>query len=221
MLRLPAGARCRSRIPDGNIRRPQARHRQLALGRRAVLSAYRQVAFQRAPPRSRCSSVKPLLALSRYSGRATSPNILTLRIQPDEGLSISFSAKRPGSEIEIDGVDMDFAYRDYFAPARSGRLRNAHLRLPDRRRQSVPARRYGRGSLARGAKACSIPGHADPVVDFPNYAAGSAGPDAADRLLGRDGRAWLPINSGHQHPKHSASAGNGLMTTAACRTAEC
>src|SRR5260370_28831960 len=43
-------------------------------------------------------------------------NILTLRIQPDEGLSVSFSAKRPGSEIEIDGVAMDFAYRDYFEP---------------------------------------------------------------------------------------------------------
>ena len=46
-------------------------------------------------------------------------NILTLRIQPDEGLSLSFSAKRPGAEIEIDGVEMDFAYRDYFAPLAS------------------------------------------------------------------------------------------------------
>jgi glucose-6-phosphate 1-dehydrogenase len=44
------------------------------------------------------------------------PNILRLRIQPDEGLSLSFSAKRPGTEIEIDGVEMNFAYRDYFAP---------------------------------------------------------------------------------------------------------
>jgi glucose-6-phosphate 1-dehydrogenase len=43
-------------------------------------------------------------------------NVLTLRIQPDEGLSVSFSAKRPGSEIEIDAVAMDFAYRDYFEP---------------------------------------------------------------------------------------------------------
>ena len=43
-------------------------------------------------------------------------NILTLRIQPDEGLSVSFSAKRPGQDIEIDGVAMDFSYRDYFEP---------------------------------------------------------------------------------------------------------
>src|SRR5260221_680605 len=47
------------------------------------------------------------------------PNILMLRIQPDEGLSLSFSAKRPGADIEIDGVQMDFAYRDYFAPLAS------------------------------------------------------------------------------------------------------
>src|SRR5437588_1976079 len=46
-------------------------------------------------------------------------NILMLRIQPDEGLSLSFSAKRPGADIEIDGVEMDFAYRDYFAPLAS------------------------------------------------------------------------------------------------------
>jgi len=47
-------------------------------------------------------------------GRATTGEYLDARIQPDEGLSISFSAKRPGTEIEIDGVAMDFAYRDYF-----------------------------------------------------------------------------------------------------------
>ena len=46
-------------------------------------------------------------------------NILTIRIQPDEGLSLSFSAKRPGPEIEIDGVEMNFAYRDYFPPLAS------------------------------------------------------------------------------------------------------
>ncbi len=43
-------------------------------------------------------------------------NILTLRIQPHEGISVSFSAKRPGPDIKIDGVAMDFDYRDYFEP---------------------------------------------------------------------------------------------------------
>ena len=44
----------------------------------------------------------------------------------------------------------------------------------------------------------------DSANDFPNYVAGTAGPDAADRLLTRDGREWLSIKSGHQHPKRSA-----------------
>jgi glucose-6-phosphate 1-dehydrogenase len=136
------------------------------------------------------------------------PNILTLRIQPDEGLSISFSAKRPGSEIEIDGVDMDFAYRDYFAPLAAVGYETliydcliGDASLFQRADTVEAAWRAVQSLLDSWAR--------DPVVDFPNYAAGSAGPDAADRLLGRDGRAWLPINSGHQHPKRSASAGNG------------
>ena len=136
------------------------------------------------------------------------PNILTLRIQPDEGLSISFSAKRPGSEIEIDGVDMDFAYRDYFAPLAAVGYETliydcliGDASLFQRADTVEAAWRAVQSLLNSWAR--------DPVVDFPNYAAGSAGPDAADRLLGRDGRAWLPINSGHQHPKRSASAGNG------------
>jgi glucose-6-phosphate 1-dehydrogenase len=136
------------------------------------------------------------------------PNILTLRIQPDEGLSISFSAKRPGSEIEIDGVDMDFAYRDYFAPLAAVGYETliydcliGDASLFQRADTVEAAWRAVQDLLDSWAR--------DPVVDFPNYAAGSAGPDAADRLLGRDGRAWLPINSGHQHPKRSASAGNG------------
>jgi len=38
-----------------------------------------------------------------------------------------------------------------------------------------------------------------PADDFPNYAAGSAGPEAANRLLARDARAWLPISTDHSH----------------------
>jgi glucose-6-phosphate 1-dehydrogenase len=37
----------------------------------------------------------------------------------------------------------------------------------------------------------------DPAKDFPNYTAGSPGPEAADRLLARDGRAWVAIKASH------------------------
>jgi glucose-6-phosphate 1-dehydrogenase len=125
-------------------------------------------------------------------------NILTLRIQPDEGLSVSFSAKRPGSEIEIDGVAMDFAYRDYFEPVATVGYETliydcliGDATLFQRADTVEAAWRAVQGLLDFWAR--------DPATDFPNYAAGSAGPAPADRLLARDGRAWLPINADHPH----------------------
>jgi glucose-6-phosphate 1-dehydrogenase len=124
-------------------------------------------------------------------------NILTLRIQPDEGLSVSFSAKRPGTEIEIDGVAMDFAYRDYFEPiATVGYETLIYDCL------------LGDATLFQRADTVEVTWRAVQGVidswtregrDFPNYAAGSVGPAAADRLIARDGRAWLPISANHAH----------------------
>jgi glucose-6-phosphate 1-dehydrogenase len=125
-------------------------------------------------------------------------NILTLRIQPDEGLSVSFSAKRPGTEIEIDGVAMDFAYRDYFEPVATVGYETLiyDCLLGDatlfQRADTVEVTwRAVQGLIDSWAR--------DPATDFPNYTAGSAGPAAADRLLARDGRAWLPISAVHPH----------------------
>jgi glucose-6-phosphate 1-dehydrogenase len=125
-------------------------------------------------------------------------NILTLRIQPDEGLSVSFSAKRPGSEIEIDGVAMDFAYSDYFEPIATVGYEPLIYDCPIgdstlfKRADAVEAAwRAVDGLLDRWAR--------DRAKDFPNYAAGSAGPKAADQLLARDGRAWLTIRASHPH----------------------
>jgi glucose-6-phosphate 1-dehydrogenase len=144
------------------------------------------VQFRQAPyALFRCTPVERLPA-----------NILTLRIQPDEGLSVSFSAKRPGSEIEIDGVAMDFAYRDYFAPLAAVGYETliydcliGDATLFQRADTVEAAWRAVQGLLESWGS--------DPADNFPNYVAGSAGPDAADRLLARDGRAWLPIRAGH------------------------
>ncbi len=129
-------------------------------------------------------------------------NILMLRIQPDEGLSLSFSAKRPGPAIEIAGVEMDFAYRDYFAPLASVGYETLiyDCLIGD-------AMLFQRADTVEAAW-CAVQGLLDawdrtPAEDFPNYAAGSAGPAAADRLLARDGHAWLPIRAEHHHPGHS------------------
>src|SRR5215467_10937735 len=125
-------------------------------------------------------------------------NILTLRIQPDEGLSVSFSAKRPGTEIEIDGVAMDFAYRDYFEPVAT--VGYETLIYDCLIGDATLFQRADTVEAAWGAVQGLIDSWArDPATDFPNYAAGSAGPNAADRLLARDGRAWLPLSADHPH----------------------
>ena len=125
-------------------------------------------------------------------------NILMLRIQPDEGLSVSFSAKRPGTEIEIDGVAMDFAYRDYFEPVATVGYETliydcliGDATLFQRADTVEAAWRAVQGLIDVWAR--------DATAEFHNYAAGSAGPTAADRLLARDGRAWLPISTDHSH----------------------
>src|SRR5262245_1248287 len=121
-------------------------------------------------------------------------NILTLRLQPDEGLSVSFSAKRPGQDIEIDGVAMDFSYRDYFEPLTAVGYETLiyDCLIGD-------AMLFQRADTVEVAW-CAVQPVLDawaarPANDFPNYAAGSSGPDAADRLLQRDGHAWLPIGA--------------------------
>jgi glucose-6-phosphate 1-dehydrogenase len=125
-------------------------------------------------------------------------NVLTLRIQPDEGLSVSFSAKRPGTEIEIDGVAMDFSYRDYFEPLATVGYETLiyDCLIGDatlfQRADTVEAA----WRAVEGLIDCWASDHAK---DFPIYAAGSQGPEAADHLLARDGRAWVPIRASHPH----------------------
>ena len=148
------------------------------------------------------------------------PNILTLRIQPDEGLSISFSAKRPGSEIADRRRGYGLCLPRLFRPTRSGRLRNAHLRLSDRRRQSVPARRYGRSSLARGTRRSRFLG-TQYRCRFPQLRGRQRRPRcrrSADRPR------WACMAADQFRPSTPEAhrvIRQRLMTTAACRTAEC
>src|SRR6516164_614941 len=130
-------------------------------------------------------------------------NILTLRIQPDEGLSVSFSAKRPGSEIEIDGVAMDFAYRDYFEPVEAVGYETLiyDCLVGD-------ATLFQRADTVEAAW-CAVQGLIDawasgPAPNFPNYASGSEGPEEANRLIARDGRVWLPIGANNRRTEPGA-----------------
>ena len=91
---------------DRDLRRAAHPHRQLALGRRAVSAALRQAPRASASPRSPCEFKQPPMHLFRAVDDASDEvvvarpksNLLVLRIQPDEGISLSFACKRPGMQ---------------------------------------------------------------------------------------------------------------------------
>jgi glucose-6-phosphate 1-dehydrogenase len=121
------------------------------------------------------------------------PNVLTLKIQPEEGIALSIEAKRPGPRMCMSNLTMNFAYKDVFGE-RSG---NAYERLlldcmaGD---QTLFVRHDG-AELAWTVLEPILETWQNPAAELPLefYASGSHGPQAADRLLGRDGRRWRPL----------------------------
>lgn len=127
--------------------------------------------------------------LGRASGAALEPNVLTLRIQPDEGISLTFGAKVPGPALTVRPVHMDFRYGSSFvgsAPTAYERLL-LDCMLGD-------ATLFIRGDEVEAAWAAVTPvleaWEAEAPRDFPNYEAGTWGPKEADEMLAREGRRW-------------------------------
>jgi glucose-6-phosphate 1-dehydrogenase len=120
------------------------------------------------------------------------PNWMILRIQPDEGIALEFAAKRPGPSVKLSAVTMDFDYRTYFNVASNTGYETLlyDCMIGDatlfQRADTVEAGWQAvQPILDAWAK--------NPPRDFPNYAAGGAGPAAAHELLARDDRAWRPL----------------------------
>jgi glucose-6-phosphate 1-dehydrogenase len=117
------------------------------------------------------------------------PNRLVLHIQPDEGISLRFGAKVPGTLLKLGGVNMDFAYADYFGSTPStGYERLLYdCMIGD-------ATLFQRADMVEAGWAVVEPildiWQAVPPRTFPNYPAGTWGPREADELLQRDGRRW-------------------------------
>lgn len=117
---------------------------------------------------------------------------LILRIQPDEGIRLRFNAKRPGPAMMLESVSMRFNYKDYFhqAPAVGYETLIYDCLTGD-------ATLFQRADQVEAAWALVEPvlngwAHTTPR-HFPNYAAGTEGPSAANDLLAKDGRSWRDI----------------------------
>jgi len=110
------------------------------------------------------------------------PTVLAFRIQPDEGISLSFSAKRPGMQLVLHPVRFEFDYGHTFGielPEAYERLLLDALR--------GDATLFMRSDELEAAWEFTTPildaWRNEPPPEFPNYAAGSWGPAEADRLL--------------------------------------
>lgn len=127
-----------------------------------------------------------------FRGENVESNSLILNIQPDEGISLSFGAKSPGSHMQIRPVTMDFEYRQAFG----GVTREAYATLINDCIRG-DATLFDRADSVEAAWALVDPIHeawrAASAPPFPNYPAGSAGPRAADDLTASDGRRWRPL----------------------------
>jgi glucose-6-phosphate 1-dehydrogenase len=132
----------------------------------------------------------PPIALFRQVGvLRQEPNVLVLRIQPDEGIALKFGAKVPGPVTKIDPVTMDFRYREFFGASQ-----------PEAYERLLMDAIHGDSTLfARRDEVEAAWEHVTPLLDVwrdnppldhPNYEAGTWGPDAAVALLARDGRRW-------------------------------
>jgi len=132
----------------------------------------------------------PPLAL--FPSEAALPaNVITLRLQPDEGISLAFGAKQPGTERRSVPVSMDFCYRHAFGedpPSAYAVLLLDALRGDATlftRRDGVEAQWQLITPIEEAWAADGRP--------LPGYAAGSDGPAEAEALLARQGHRWRPV----------------------------
>ena len=131
----------------------------------------------------------PLALFARAGVPQIEPNILAIRVQPDEGILLRFGAKVPGQGLQVRNVNMDFRYGSSFA-----------VDSPDAYETLLLDAMVGDASLFTRhdevERAWEI---LDPILEawesgqggpLHFYAAGTWGPPAADELLERDRRSW-------------------------------
>jgi len=117
------------------------------------------------------------------------PNVLVLRLQPDEGINLLFGAKKPGPANEISPVTMDFYYQEAFGsnpPDAYERLLldciQGDQTLFTRNDEVLEQWKYVSGIIKAWEE--------KQTLKLPQYHAGTWGPDEAREFIEKDGRVW-------------------------------
>jgi glucose-6-phosphate 1-dehydrogenase len=131
----------------------------------------------------------PQVLFRAASQTGVEPNVLTLRIQPDEGAALTMVAKAPGIQVQLEPVEMDFHYGTSFGAA-----------SPEAYERLLRDVMFGDQTLfMRGDEVEAAWGLMTPILEhwenrkvraIPTYHAGTWGPREADALLAADGYLW-------------------------------
>jgi glucose-6-phosphate 1-dehydrogenase len=118
------------------------------------------------------------------------PNRLAICIQPEEGILLRFQAKQPGPTMRLGPVDMRFTYREAFKVTSPEAYETLLLDV-----MSGDATLFMRADQIETAWSVIAPileaWEAVAPSNFPNYPAGTWGPEATEKLIAKDGRCWL------------------------------
>jgi glucose-6-phosphate 1-dehydrogenase len=134
----------------------------------------------------------PQVLFNTQADQPLEPTVLSIRVQPEEGLSMRIASKLPGPKIRIYPVKMEFNYSSSFgtkSPEAYERLlldvMAGDATLFMRRDQVEAAWQFVMPILNRWEQMR--------VLDLPEYQCGTWGPVEADRIIERDGRAWRSL----------------------------
>ncbi|MES2332523.1 MAG: glucose-6-phosphate dehydrogenase [Bacteroidota bacterium] len=118
------------------------------------------------------------------------PNRLTLNIQPRMGIHMSFQAKRPGLKMFLYPVDMQFNYDESYTSGTPEAYETLLLDIME-----GDSTLFMRSDQVEAAWKALMPiihsWEANPSVNFPNYKAGTQGPEDAEALIAKDGHSWI------------------------------
>ncbi|NDU71108.1 glucose-6-phosphate dehydrogenase [Actinomadura sp. DSM 109109] len=129
----------------------------------------------------------PHLPFSHTDTEELGQNALVMRVQPDEGITVRFGSKVPGTSMEIRDVNMDFAYGESFTEA-----------SPEAYERLLLDVLIGDPPLFPRQEEVELSWKIlDPIEEYwasrgglDQYKSGGYGPDSADELMARDGRTW-------------------------------
>ena len=147
----------------------------------------------------------PFVLFRNTSVEGLPPNEIVIDIQPDEGIWLNFEAKIPGPVVRLGSVNMKFAYSDYFGST----PQTGYETLIYDCMKGDPTL-FQRADMVEASWRVVQPildvWGAIPAAEFPNYAAGSWGPEESFQLLRRDGREWRDPTVGNPRPRGAAQA---------------